>query len=142
MKNLTFALTFILALSACSKPNQEISTEITKKIESNNSDPIDLRQIGPESWERLCIIGPYASNDTAEKIIGFKWNVNDLSSIGSNDSINLVVFIKNNQVVALTEHPRNKGDFSNLNPSCLTRDTAIFKRETDSTGWVKLVHEP
>ncbi len=142
MKNLTFALLFILALSACSQPNQDISAEITKQFESSNSGPIDLRQVGPASWDRLCVIGPYAFNDSVEKLLGFKWDAQGLSSIGGNDSIYLLTFIKNNKVAAFTEHPRNKGDFLNLNPKCLTRETAVLKQKADSTGWVQLVYEP
>jgi hypothetical protein len=142
MKNIIFTLLCIFGLLACSKPNQDISAQITKQFESSGSSAIDLRQVGPADWERLCAIGPYAFNNSVEKLLGFKWAALGLSSIGGNDSIYLLVFIKGKQVVAYTEHPRNKGDFYNLTPKCLAREVAVLKRKADSTGWVQLVYEP
>ena len=81
------------------------------QFEANKIDPIDLSIIGPASWERVCVLSPYTTNQTAEQVLGFKWDAESKTSIARRDGINVLVFVQTQQVVAYTEHPRNKGDF-------------------------------
>jgi hypothetical protein len=144
-KKVLYSLLLAMAFAGCSDvnkdANQEVSDSITRQFDSTGDEPIDFSKLGPVGWERMCVIGPYAMNETVEKTLGFKWDALSKSSIGSNDGINLLVFIKDNAVIAYTEHPRNKGDFLKLKPRCLTHQDAILKREPDAGGWVQLVHE-
>lgn len=130
-----------LILVACSRMDRSISAQITEQFDASNSAPIDLARVGPPIWERVCVLGPYATNEAAEKILGFKWDVQRQSSIVVDDRINLVLFLKNDEVLAFTEHRRDKGDFLDLKPRCLARTQAILVRRAGADGLVQLVPE-
>lgn len=106
---------------------------------ASQTAPVDLSAVGPASWERVCILSPYTNNQRAEHVLGFKWDAESKTSIAGSDGINVLVFVQGQRVVAYTEHPRNLGDFSKLQPRCLVRSQATVKRESDFNGWVFLV---
>ena len=109
------------------------------QFEASKTAPIDLSVVGSPSWDRVCVLSPYTTNQAAEQILGFRWDAESNTSITVSDGVNVLVFVQNQQVVAYTEHPRNKGDFSKLQPRCLPRSQAIVKRELGAGGWVYLV---
>ena len=143
MKALVPLLALISLASACSGVSDEISTQIEAQFNASSTAPINLAIVGPSSCERVCILSPYNSNEQAEKVLGFKWNATGKTSIGGNDGINVLVFVKASEVIAYTEYRRDKGDFSHLTPRCLPRDRAIVVRQPDpdprNFGWVYLV---
>jgi hypothetical protein len=139
MKPYTLIALLALILVACSSGDGNISAKITEQFDANSSAPINLAQVGPSTWERACIIVPYSTNKTAEQILGFKWDVQSKSSIGSSDGINLLVFLKGQEVLAYTEHRRDKGDFLKLEPKCVDRNQATLARKVEADGWVQLV---
>ncbi len=141
MKHRVFIFFAVLILVACSRMDRGISAKITELFDASNSAPIDLAQVGPPSWERVCVLGPYVTNEAAEHILGFKWDVQRQSSIVVDDRINLVVFLKNEEVLAFTEHRRDKGDFLDLKPRCLARTQAVLVRRAGADGLVQLVPE-
>lgn len=135
---------FLLSLvTACSGASSEISSQIEAQFNASATAPINLALVGPSTWERVCVLGPYTMNERAEKLLGFKWDATGKTSIGSNDGINVLVFVQGSEVIAYTEYPRNKGDFLHLFPRCLPRERATVVRETDldprNYGWVYLV---
>jgi hypothetical protein len=127
----------VLVLSACSNGDKNISRQLTTEFDASPSAPIDLAKLGSSSWEKVCILGPYVSNEEAERVLGFQWDVKQKSSITENDSINLLVFVKGKEVLDYSEHPRNKGDFSKLQSKCLPRSQSILSRESDPNGVVQ-----
>ena len=141
MKPRTSMLPVALILVACSPGDGSISAQITEKFEAGGSAPINLTQVGPPSWERVCVLGPYTTNEAAEQVLGFKWDVQSKSSIGSSDGINLLVFLKNQEVSAYTEHRRDKGDFLELKPRCIGRNQASLLSRVEASGWVQLVSQ-
>ncbi|TCV85112.1 hypothetical protein [Sulfurirhabdus autotrophica] len=128
-----------LFISACADSNNGISEQIQTQFNASSTGPINLALVGPSSWERVCVLGPYTMNDHAEKILGFKWDATGKTSIGSNDGIYVLTFVKGNEVIAYTEHPRNKGDFMKMKPRCLNREQANLVRQSDNDGCVFLV---
>lgn len=88
------------------------------------------------------MLKPYTTNQVAEQVLGFTWDAEGKTSIAANDGINVLVFVRGQEVVANTEHPRGKGDFSKLQPPCLPRAQANVVRESLSDGWVFLVVAP
>ena len=133
--HLLLAVTLLFA--ACSQ-DQGISSALARTVDSNSAT-VDLATVGPPNWERVCILGPYSSNERAQQILGFKWDAHGKSSIASNDGINLLVFVRGQKVVGFAEHPRNKGDFLKLSSTCLSRSNAVLIRQFESGGWVQLV---
>ena len=129
----------LMLIYGCSSGGSAISEQITAQFDASRTTPIDLSVVGPASWERVCALSPYTTNQTAEQVLGFKWDAESKTSIAGSDGINVLVFVQNQQVVAYTEHPRNKGDFSKLQPRCLPRSESTVKREYGADGWVFLV---
>ena len=138
MKRTSLALPLML-LFGCSGGGSPISEQIAVQFEASKTAPIDLSVVGPASWERVCVLSPYTTNQTAEQVLGFKWDAESKTSIAGSDGINVLVFVQNQQVVAYTEHPRNKGDFSKLQPRCLPRSQATVQRKPNASGWAYLV---
>jgi hypothetical protein len=139
MKTLAPFAIAILFLSACANGDKSISQQLTAEFDASTSAPVDLAKIGPSTWEKVCVLGPYTTNEAAEKILGFKWDVEQRSSIAKNDNINLLVFVKGREVLAYAEHPRNKGDFLKLHSKCLSRKQSTLLRRSNSGGEVQLV---
>lgn len=140
MRKRSFVLASILfLLTACNAMDITISDEITKQFEAHPTRPIELAHVGPPTWKKVCILTPYSNNKATEETLGFKWDSESKTSIGVSDGINVLVFIDAQEVVAYTEHPRNKGDFSKLGPRCFDRKDSTFVRQVDDSGWVYLV---
>lgn len=138
MKRFALVVSLML-LHGCSSSSSPIRAKITAQFEASNTAPIDLSVVGPASWKRICVLSPYTTNQTAEKVLGFRWDAESKTSIAGSDGVNVLVFVQNQQVVAYAEHPRNKGDFSKLEPRCLLRSQATVRREAGADGWVYLV---
>jgi len=129
----------LMLIFGFSSGNSAISEQITAQFDASKTTSIDLSVVGPASWERVCVLSPYTTNQTAEQVLGFKWDAESKTSIAGSDGINVLVFVQNQQVVAYTEHPRNKGDFSKLQPRCLPRSQSTVERKSGADGWVFLV---
>lgn len=130
MKAHPFALLLVLALTTSCSKSGRISSEISAQFDRDAS--IDLAHVGPDTWDRVCVLGPYSVNKDAESVLGFPWDSEANTSISMSDGINVIVFAQGQTVVAYTEHPRNKGDFSRLTPDCATRAQAKLVRHSSS----------
>ncbi len=139
MQRLLIATLFALVLQGCDAPDKSLSQKIVSQFDNESSITIDLRHVVASDWDRFCVIGPYATDKSIEERLGFHWDGLSKSTIGGNDSINLLVFIKSNSVVAFTEHPRGKGDFLEMNPKCLPRTDAVLMKQKGKDDWVQLV---
>lgn len=139
MKTLAPFAIVILFLSACAKADKSLSQQLTAEFDASTSTPINLAKIGPPTWEKVCVLGSYTTNEAAEKVLGFKWDVKQKSTITSNDGISLLVFVKDREVLAYAEHPRNKGDFLKLRSKCLYRRQSTLLRQPNPSGEVQLV---
>ncbi len=138
-KSAIIPVIFFFLVSACADNSNEISAQIEAQFKDNSTAPVNLALVGPSSWERVCVLGPYTNNERAKHVLGFEWDARGKTSIAGNDGINVLVFVKDNEVIAYTEHPRNQGDFSKLKPRCLAREHATVVRRPDRDGWVFLV---
>lgn len=139
MKQSSLLMLSFLLLLGCPIASTSISEQIAKQFKASQTASIDLSTVGPASWERVCILSPYSTNQSAEQVLGFKWDAESKTSIAGSDGINVLVFVQEHSAVAYTEHPRNLGDFSRLQPRCLVRSQAIVSRQSDVSGWVFLV---
>ncbi len=124
------ALLLIPALITGCSEGSKISSRITEQFDRGTS--IDLDQAFPKGWDRVCILGPYSVNEDAASALGFPWNAEANTSIAMSDGINVLVFAKDQTVVAHVEHPRNKGDFSRVTPDCAPRSQAKLVRQPSS----------
>ena len=90
------------------------------------------RTLGLLRYPQVSNLAPPAAHYLESTIQDAKWQEH------ASDTINVLVFVKDNAVVAYTEHPRNKGDFSQVKPECVMRDSAKFERGSGEDGWVYL----
>lgn len=138
----------ILVCVGCNQSKKlkiDISTPIDRHLQATPNQPIDLALLGPESWQKVCVITPYSNNESAAKILGFEWDAENLTAIKYSDSITLLVFVESQKVVAFAEHPRSQGDFTKIQPSCLSRPDAKVVREPNPLqpkGVIFLIKSP
>jgi hypothetical protein len=126
---------FIFLVSSCGFSRSDISKELETQIEKNYWESIDLAEVGGSAWRRVCVLGPYSDNKSAEKTLGFQWDLEkQTSSIVSADSVSLLVFIEGKNVIAHVEHPRNLGDFAELSGQCFERADAKLVRDKTKKG--------
>ena len=97
---------------------------------------MNLAKVFPSDWDKVCILGPYSTSKHAYDTLGFFWPVETQSSISANDSIAVLLFVKNREVIKFVEHPRRDGDFANLSRQCFGREQATFHHQTNpQKGW-------
>ena len=126
----------ILSLASCHSPTSEISEEITRQFQSSGRTFVNLADVLPGDWDKVCILGPYSDNKATKETIGFHWDIESQSSIESNDRIALLLFLKDHTVVKSVEHARRDGDFTNLSRQCFPKTHATFYHQTNpKKGW-------
>jgi hypothetical protein len=124
-------------LCACNG-SPSVSEQIEGRLSSEDAR-LDLTTVGPKDWERVCVLGPYTNNQRAEEILEFHWDSEAQTSISSSDVINVLVFIRGNDVVAYDDVLRSKADFADLDPPCLPRSSAVLVRKSGGSGWPSFV---
>lgn len=123
----------VAALCGCSDPT---SSSIAAQFSSSKGQRVDLATAVDGSWDRVCILGPYSTNDDAAEALGFSWPAETLTDIASDDGISLLIFAQGKSVLKFVEHPRGRGDFSNLRGRCFPRASAKFvQRDRPVDGW-------
>ena len=126
----------LLLLSACDSTTPTISEELTSQFQSSGRTFVNLEKVLPTGWDKVCILGPYSTPKNVYDTLGFDWPLDMLSSIATNDSISLLLFVKNQEVVEFVEHQRRDGDFANLSRQCVARKDATFYHLTNPPkGW-------
>lgn len=133
--NLLILFILLFSILGCknaeqAKENTQISTKIELTLSDKNLKVLDLSIVTGKSWDKVCVIYPYAVNSTVEKEIGFAWDVESNTDISADENISLLLFVENNQVVEFVQHPRRKGDFlTENNIYCLSKTVAKFAVE-------------
>jgi len=144
MKNIKkIILTVILTLNlvSCKYLSQLNSdsgiTEILEAKIKENPKKIDLTKIENLEYDKLLILEPYSNVEKIEQEL--KIDLSNISEhhIHSSDDINLLVFIKNNKSVKISEMNRTNGDFENYK-ILINRENALFKK--NEKGIITLVN--
>lgn len=131
---ITLALVVIALLAAGAgyycwsvMPSPGVSRSLADKIRASDGQVIDFTEAVSFDWDRVFIFGPYTSPDRIDECLGFKWHAKKYSGIDSSRATNLVVFVRNDQVVCWFDHPRSQ-DFRDLpNPPAFDRANAKFR---------------
>jgi hypothetical protein len=101
---------------------------------------VDFARVGPSDWERVYFFHPYTPAERIHQALGFHWTDAGRTSVSYNDRVNLVLFVRGVQVVGWFEHPRNRGDLTDLAvPGGYARDAARFLVVRDVQGQAVLV---
>ena len=118
------------------------SDEISDQFEASGENLIDLKTAVPTGWGKVCVVGPYQDDAFVEKTIGFPWSAERRTSIDDNDSISVLLFVKDQSVVTHVEYPRKLGDFTELEGQCFAPSMARFRSfPSGPDNWPRLVPE-
>ena len=138
---LTVGFVAWVMMSACTSQDKT-SAAIADSLRASEGKWVDLAQAVPGDWERVCFLGPYSENTIARKTLGFDWNAAWKTAIQENEGITLLLFVRGNEVLNYVEHPRSKGDFTNLSEQCFVQRDAVFIQDSKpGRGWPGLFHK-
>ncbi len=87
---------------------------------------VNLPKSVPQAWQRVCVLGPYASSKDAGALLGFDWNADAHSRVRDHQDAVLLIFVSGHIVVGAADYPRAAGDLSRLAPRCYPRAAARF----------------
>ena len=131
-----FWVLVVLVFYGCDSPTPILSEKIREEFQSSGRTFVNLATVLPDPWHKVCILGPYSTTKHAYDTLGFAWPVETQSSISTSDTIALLLFVKNNEVIAFVEHSRRDGDFTNLSRQCFGREQSIFYHQANPPkGW-------
>lgn len=131
MKKIILTVILTLNLVSCKYLSQLNSdsgiTEILEAKIKENPKKIDLTKIENLEYDKLLILEPYSNVEKIEKEL--KIDLSNISEhhIYSSDDINLLVFVKNNKSVKISEMNRTNGDFENCK-ILINRENVLFKK--------------
>jgi hypothetical protein len=111
-----------------------IDKRLSRQIADAKRPVIDLAEIVPAAWDRVCILSPYTNNEQAERVLGFAWDVQSKADIAADEGKVVLVFVRDREVVDYAEHNRGRGDLADLKPPCLERSAAKFVRHFGADG--------
>jgi len=101
---------------------------------------VDFDPFGPSDWERVYFFHPYTPHEYVHQTLGFHWDELERTSIQDNDGAVLVVFVRGGRVAGWFEHPRNRGDLTELATGVgFPRGQARFRLGRDQEGRAVLV---
>ena len=135
MKKIFILLTTLLFMTSCQLKSDKSLTKISETKIKDNPTKIDLTLIDKLDYDKLLILEPYTNIEKTQSEL----NV-DLSNINGNqihlsDGINLIVFLKNNKSIKISELNRKNGDFEDYK-IFINRENALF--EKDKNGIITL----
>ena len=132
--NKCLTVILVILLISCSKAG-----EAPERTFDHSKEFVDLSIEIRGNWKQVCIITPYSNNQSAEDLIGFKFDIETKSKIHTLDGITLLVATDGNKVFEYFEVPRNNLDFSSLKSSCYSKDDSKFKI-IKRNGWNGVQH--
>jgi hypothetical protein len=115
--------------------SQRVATQV-------EADPavLDFDQFGPSDWEQVYFFHPYTPHDYVHQTLGFRWDEVARTGIEHNEGVALVVFVRAGRVVGWFEHPRGRGDLTELATGAgFPRGLARFPLVRDREGRAVLV---
>lgn len=116
-------LAFLL-VGCYEKSDSPRQLRIVNQISAQAPNTIDFKNIANDNWSRVCFFGPYTLKSS--DILGFDWDVTKKTSIGSVDTVNVIVFATEKQVTEFVVVPRGEADFWKLSRQCFFRNDAKF----------------
>lgn len=134
------AVSVAVLASGCAGPagDATLRRDMEAAIRTAGTGAADLTRVGPREWTRMCILRPYTNNAATERVLGFKWNSEGLTTIASNDGVAVVVLATAGAVLSFAEVPRREGDFAGVQPECVPRSQALIVVQPAPDGWRRL----
>jgi hypothetical protein len=64
-----------LSLVSCNSSISDVSEKIAQHFQSSGRTFVDLKEVVPGKWAKVCVFGPCSDNKAAQKLLGFDWDV-------------------------------------------------------------------
>ena len=100
---------------------------ISSQLEENQWKQIDFSKIQDVTFDRVCFLEAYSSNEIAWSTLGFEWDVEGKTSINDNDGLTAIVFIQDNTVTGYCEYPLPLDDFFIPISMCIKKESPILR---------------
>jgi hypothetical protein len=85
-----------------------VSWALSQQMRRGPGGTVDFAEIAPFPWDRVYFFGPYTSPDRIQRSLGFAWGNVGKTTSGSNEGVNLVVFVRDAEVVYWFELARHE----------------------------------
>ena len=128
-----------LGCASCSQSDSFLGAQIDFQLRQGATPTLDLGKVGPANWTRLCVLGPYTDDAAAQALLGLPWPASRLTSLAERDDSVALVFSDGAKVLAFVERPRAEGDFTTVQPPCLTRAEARLETRRDADGRLRVL---
>lgn len=108
---------------------EKIKKAIALQLKQTNGQKIDFSKIKNVVFDRVCFFGSYFPKEYVTGVLGVNWDINKKTSIGDNDGVSAIVFVKKNTVTAFCEYPLALKDFEIPLSQCITRKKPVLNRK-------------
>ncbi len=116
--------------------DEQLKVKIDELIVFSNE--IWFKHITDFEWDEMYIIGPYANPQKNIKSQKINWK-EIKTSIETNDSITLIVFLYEGEIVSYLEYPRSKGNFNITGVRKYNKETGYFRITNDEWGVIDIL---
>jgi hypothetical protein len=99
---------------------------VARAADDSQHPNVDFTRLGPFPWDTLHVFGAYTPPTEIDKELGFHWPGASDSLIQAQDTVALVVFVKDGMVVQWIDFPINRGRFAPTRTG-IPRQRAIFR---------------
>jgi len=100
-----------VAMSACRDRGAEVEQALIRTVKQGAGTVFWMRNLAPFEWERMYVIQPYTAPESINQKLGFEWARARSSGIQDTDTIRLLLFVKEREVVAEIEYKVWNGFF-------------------------------
>jgi hypothetical protein len=105
---------------AWSKQNGPMPTHLRDNLKTTAAQ-VTLEQMSAvPNWNRICVFGPYSTEEDAAKVLGYFSATLEQSRVESDDSVSALVFTNDKGTLAVIDVPRSTLDFAPLSQTCVT----------------------
>jgi hypothetical protein len=127
-----------LGCAGCSQSDSFLGAQIDFQLRQGDTPTLDLGKVGPVTWTRVCVLGPGTDDRAAQALLGLPWPASRLTSLADGDERVALVFSDGAKVLAFVERPRADGDFTTVQPPCLTRAEARLETQRAADGRLRV----
>jgi hypothetical protein len=104
-----------------------VSAALSKQIQRGPGTIVDFAEVAPFAWDRVFVFHPYTPHEVIHERLGFHWNGFERTTIEMSEGVNLVMFVRNKEVVHWFEHSRLELLEDLADPKGYTREQAKFQ---------------
>jgi hypothetical protein len=114
---------------------QKLSAAIEEKRQSDERVVIQMKSLTNFEWDKFYVFTPYTTAEEVRDTLGFDTTITAHSKIEVTESHNLLVFVRDNQVVLSIDFARSAGDFGKLKRrGGYSPAEAIFEVKAEGSG--------